>query len=83
MRGPGAALRYLRERERLIRPAPNGDQAAGAKDEATGETETSEVRGQKVFVLDDGFVGWVQKYGEDPRLTEGYRKELWKNGYSY
>jgi hypothetical protein len=36
---------------------------------------------QKVYVLDRGFVGWQEKYGEDERLTEGYRKELWKDGY--
>lgn len=83
MRGPGAALRYLRERDRLLGPAQKAEQAAGAKDEAGAETETPEAKEQKVYVLDDGFVGWVQKYGEDVRLTEGYRKELWKDGYSY
>jgi Cdc25 family phosphatase len=83
MRGPGAALRYLRERERLLGPAQKEEQAAAVKDEAGAETETPEVKEQKVYVLDDGFVGWVQKYGEDVRLTEGYRKELWKDGYSY
>jgi Cdc25 family phosphatase len=93
MRGPGAALRYLRERERLLGPAPKGGQDAQTKEdgEAEGQTETapgaeienSEVKEQKVYVLDDGFVGWVQQYAEDSRLTEGYRKEIWKNDYSY
>jgi Cdc25 family phosphatase len=41
------------------------------------------VKEQKVYVLDDGFVGWVQQFAEDSRLTEGYRKEIWKNDYSY
>jgi len=36
---------------------------------------------QKVYVLDRGFVGWQERYGEDSRLTEGYRKEIWKDGY--
>ena len=36
---------------------------------------------QKVYVLDRGFVGWQERYGEDSRLTEGYRKEIWKEGY--
>ncbi|EGX88179.1 Rhodanese-like protein [Cordyceps militaris CM01] len=34
---------------------------------------------QEVLVLDRGFEGWQQEYGEDERLTEGYRKELWDN----
>ncbi|OAA36768.1 Rhodanese-like protein [Beauveria brongniartii RCEF 3172] len=32
---------------------------------------------QEVLVLDRGFEGWRQVYGEDERLTEGYRKDLW------
>ncbi|CAG9939685.1 unnamed protein product [Clonostachys rosea f. rosea IK726] len=32
---------------------------------------------QTVYVLTDGFQGWQQTYGEDERLTEGYRKDLW------
>lgn len=32
---------------------------------------------QTVCVLDRGFTGWQEEYGEDERLTEGYRKELW------
>lgn len=88
VRGPGAALRYLRERERLLRPPSKGTPSTETKEgseqaDAGAETQNAEVKEQKVYVLDDGFVGWVQLYGEDPRLTEGYRKELWKNGYSY
>lgn len=36
---------------------------------------------QTVYVLDRGFVGWQEVYGGDERLTEGYRKELWADGY--
>lgn len=36
---------------------------------------------QKVYVLDRGFVGWQEVYGEDERLTEGYVKDIWKDGY--
>lgn len=47
-----------------------------------GEWEdVEEKKEQKVYVLDRGFVGWQERYGEDPRLTEGYRKEIWKEGY--
>ncbi|KAF8861013.1 Rhodanese-like protein [Acephala macrosclerotiorum] len=61
-RGPSAALRYIRERDRLLN--------LGAH-----------IEKQKVYVLDRGFVGWQERFGEDTRLTEGYRKEVWKNGY--
>lgn len=43
--------------------------------------EASEKKEQKVYVLDQGFVGWQEIYGEDSRLTEGYRKEIWENGF--
>lgn len=34
---------------------------------------------QTVYVLDRGFTGWQEVYGEDERLTEGYHKELWRD----
>lgn len=43
--------------------------------------EGSEKKEQKVYVLDRGFVGWQEIYGEDSRLTEAYRKEIWQDGY--
>jgi hypothetical protein len=57
----------------------------GDKD-AEGEWEDVEApagdgKEQKIYVLDQGFVGWQERYGEDSRLTEGYRKEIWKEGY--
>ena len=69
-RGPGAALKYMRERERMF-PRAKGGEGGGS-----GETEE-----QKVYVLDRGFVGWQEVYADDERLTEGYRKELWEDGY--
>ncbi|KAI0017233.1 Rhodanese-like protein [Xylariomycetidae sp. FL0641] len=36
---------------------------------------------QKVYVLDRGFMAWIELYDSDPKareLTEGYRKEIWK-----
>lgn len=60
-RGPGSALRYIREREDQLR-------AQGGSPDANSQT---------VYVLDLGFSGWQQQYAEDERLTEGYRKELW------
>ncbi|OBR02289.1 Trypsin-like serine typically contains c-terminal pdz domain protein [Colletotrichum higginsianum IMI 349063] len=70
-RGPSAALRYLREREQLL---------ASKKPQGTAD-ESADTEPQTVYVLDRGFVGWQEVYGEDERLTEGYRKELWKDGY--
>lgn len=128
-RGPGAAVRYLRERERLLGGESKGGSGSGSgsginagtgkalkrnavdrrRVEGEGEVDntTREVEGdkdadgewedideqgdkegeaeekkqQKVYVLDRGFVGWQELYGEDSRLTEGYRKEIWKEGY--
>ncbi|RBR12795.1 uncharacterized protein FIESC28_08497 [Fusarium coffeatum] len=60
-RGPSAALKYLRERDGLLR--------------SMGE----EAKEQDVYVLDRGFTGWQEIYGEDERLTEGYVKDLWEN----
>lgn len=70
-RGPSAALRYLRERERLISFASNQQEDFDGKD-----NPDLGIR-QQVYILDQGFVGWQKCYGEDVRLTEGYRKELW------
>ncbi|KFA61991.1 hypothetical protein S40285_07914 [Stachybotrys chlorohalonatus IBT 40285] len=66
-RGPSAALKYLRERDGHLK-------ALGLKKEEKDEGE-----GQEVFVLDKGFVGWQETYGEDERLTEAYSKEIWRN----
>lgn len=51
-RGPSAALRYLRERERV-----EGAQKGEAEEV---EGEGVEVKGQRVYVLDGGFVRWQE-----------------------
>lgn len=76
-RGPGAALRYIRERERMF-PARKKAAAEGEGGEGKAEEEPE----QKVYVLDRGFVGWQEVYADDERLTEAYRKELWEDGYA-
>ncbi|OLN87374.1 CDC25-like phosphatase YCH1, partial [Colletotrichum chlorophyti] len=70
-RGPSAALRYLRERDQIL---------ASRKPAGSSEEQVPK-QPQTVYVLDRGFVGWQEVYGEDERLTEGYSKELWKDGY--
>jgi rhodanese-related sulfurtransferase len=98
-RGPSAALRYIRERERLLGPnaktkmqsrsgvgevmRKNKELEGKVEDKYAEWTDVEEEGGkeQKVYVLDRGFVGWQERYGEDSRLTEGYRKEIWKGGY--
>lgn len=68
-RGPGAALRYLREKERT----------EGREKEEVDEGEGN--KKQKVVVLSGGFTEWQEKYGRDERLTEGWRKDVWEGGY--
>ena len=90
-RGPSAALRYIRERERILGPGVVGkamkknqeEEVEKKADDGEWEAvdESPEKSEQKVYVLDRGFVGWQEIYGEDTRLTEGYRKEIWQDGY--
>ncbi|KAI1496651.1 Rhodanese-like protein [Biscogniauxia marginata] len=74
-RGPAAALRYLRQKEASA-ASPSLSSAPKERKSETGSAEQ-----QKVYILDRGFVGWQELYGLDERLTEGYRKELWEDGY--
>ena len=67
-RGPSAALRYLRE----VAAQQNKKTTTG------GGAAVEPSKPQTVYVLDRGFVGWQEVYGDDETLTEGYRKELWK-----
>ncbi|KAK4130713.1 Rhodanese-like protein [Trichocladium antarcticum] len=82
-RGPTAALRYLRERERVLASSTERESKAkeGVEEDGDGEGDAGAPGEQKVYVLDRGFVGWQELYGTDERLTEGYRKDLWKDGY--
>lgn len=79
------ALRYAREQEamreterkrRLLRRHGAHDEAESWED-VSGDEDPDSFE-QKIYVLDRGFVGWQEVYGEDPRLTEGFRRELWR-----
>jgi Cdc25 family phosphatase len=76
-RGPSAALRYLREKERLGVGSVEGVREEGNVDMEVGEAKPKE---QKVLVLQGGFTMWQEKYGEDEMLTEGYKKDIWEFG---
>ncbi|KHJ36094.1 putative cdc25 family phosphatase ibp1 protein [Erysiphe necator] len=64
-RGPSAALKYLREREKI--------QGSEVLNSENCECKSN----QRVFILDKGFNGWQKEFGEDARLTEGFVKCLW------
>ncbi|RMZ73559.1 Cdc25 family phosphatase Ibp1 [Pyrenophora seminiperda CCB06] len=83
-RGPGAALGYLRERERLERlERLEGKEEEGGKEGESGggaKEEDGEGKGQRVYVLKGGFTEWQEKYGGDEGLTEGWDKGVWEWG---
>jgi rhodanese-related sulfurtransferase len=91
-RGPSAALRYLREKERLDptsqAESKNDIVEKGEGVQKQGEAEGGENKGpagiqvkkQKVYVLKGGFTMWQEKYGQDANLTEGYEKDIWEFG---
>ncbi|KXL42792.1 hypothetical protein M433DRAFT_54669, partial [Acidomyces richmondensis BFW] len=66
-RGPSSALKYLRTREGMVE---NGRVEARKDGKALTE-------GQKVYVLEGGFLKWQEAYGDDAELTQGYVKALW------
>lgn len=82
-RGPSAALRYLREKERVqgsggvVSEGEVKEEGEGV-DKEGGEEKTE--KKQKVYVLRGGFTEWQEKYGEDGELTEGYKKDIWEFG---
>ncbi|KAH6611914.1 Cdc25 family phosphatase-like protein Ibp1 [Boeremia exigua] len=80
-RGPGAALKYLREKERVeAKEEAKEEVKEGVKEGVTEEGEGKK-GGQRVYVLKGGFTEWQEKYGEDKVLTEGYQKDIWEFGY--
>ena len=81
-RGPSAALRYMKERQRKAEKGelPGGVMTKVEERKEEGEkmpVSEAKVGEQEVYVLDKGFVGWQRKYGDDERLTEGYVADLW------
>jgi len=62
-RGPSAALRYARERDRLLgkkgRVLPTVPELS---EEEEGDSDGKQERGQTVVVLQGGFDAWQQRY---------------------
>lgn len=66
-RGPSAALKYLREREKLLgadlsTKATTGSIDGESKERDENENENEKVKKQEIYVLDGGFVRWQEKY---------------------
>ena len=71
-RGPSAALRYLRERENKLKKGELGMEGDLSESEASEEAlpnVQSNGQDQAVYILDRGFVGWQEKYGNRCLLT--------------
>lgn len=58
------------------------EEQSEAVDKKEGEKGPSgtQVKKQKVYVLQGGFTMWQEKYGQDKDLTEGYEKDIWEFG---
>lgn len=90
-RGPRAALRYARERIRMlgeqqgasrIEDVPS-QQVIGEVGNVQGEQNDEQEQQkpvQKIAVLERGFEGWQQLYGRDEKLTEAYAADIWEMG---
>ncbi|EUC30969.1 hypothetical protein COCCADRAFT_7045 [Bipolaris zeicola 26-R-13] len=76
-RGPSAALRYLREKERVESKGEVKEEGEGVEKAEEGKEGGKK---QKVVVLKGGFTEWQEKYGMDEELTEGYKKDVWEFG---
>ena len=62
VRGPKAAMNYLKERRRLLKDEVDG--SGGATEDQADELKTDgKKQAQEVFILDGGFVKWQEKYG--------------------
>lgn len=59
-RGPKAALRYLRERERMGGKEGKAEQKEAEVVEGKDGKEGIKVKGQTVYVLDGGFAKWQE-----------------------
>lgn len=77
-------MKYLRERERLFgfssikKDAEFRTEEDAEKEDDVERDEEGNVVQQEVYVLDGGFNMWQEKYGEDAKVTDDYRKEFYR-----
>ena len=77
-RGPTAALRYMRERQaRVLKGEISSIPTLEKEKGVEGAESDGKQAEQEVFVLDQGFVGWQKKFGDDKRLTDAYASDIW------
>ena len=49
----------------------------GVESDSILQAPPPELKEQEIYVLDQGFVGWQEKYGKDERLTQAYAPDIW------
>lgn len=80
-RGPTAALRYARAKQRADHKATRLEQppshGTAERPEEGASKEIDKSHTQEVCVLEGGFDSWRSQYGEDSRLTVDYQPDLW------
>ncbi|KAL8710594.1 MAG: hypothetical protein Q9220_004818 [cf. Caloplaca sp. 1 TL-2023] len=79
VRGPSAARDYVEVRERMLGKGVGEEVENGGAGEEGGKKGEREGE-QEVYVLEGGFTAWQAVFGEDERLTEGWVRDIWRDG---
>lgn len=72
---PASKEQEIREEIDKVLDSPE----SGVSNGSTVKAPSPRSKEQEVYVLDEGFVGWQEKYGKDQRLTEAYAEDIWTN----
>ena len=72
---PASKEQEIREEIDKVLDSPE----SGVSNGSTVKAPSPKSKEQEVYVLDEGFVGWQEKYGKDQRLTEAYAEDIWTN----
>lgn len=67
-RGPSSAMRFMRYLNEKLEMSED-------------EQECEFIENMNICILRGGFGKWQSSYGDDPRLTDSYQKDIWKYGY--
>lgn len=68
VRGPSSAMKFMRYCNELLETSQD-------------EQEKEFILNLRITILRGGFAKWQEDYGDDPSLTQGYQKDIWKYGY--